>query len=271
MLKDITLGQFFPGDTVIHRLDPRTKLFLTLVYITALFMARGLPAYVLMLAVLLTSLSISKIKPKTAIRGLRPVFIIIIITVILNIFFIRGETILFEFRFIVITREGLVTAAFMAARLIMLIVGTFLLTYTTSPIALTDGLESILNPLKKLRLPIHELAMMMSIALRFIPTLIEEADKIMSAQKARGADFETGGLIKRAKAVLPLIIPLFISAFRRADELATAMESRCYHGGEGRTRMKVLRAAGRDYIAIACGASLVAAVALLRSVEFGQI
>lgn len=271
MLKDITLGQFFPGDTVVHRLDPRVKLVLVLVYITALFLAHGLLAYVLLAIVLLACLYLSKIGLKAVLRGLRPVLIIILITVILNIFFIRGETILFEWRFIVIAREGIYTAAFMASRLIMLIVCTFLLTYTTSPIALTDGLEQMLNPLKKLRLPIHELAMMMSIALRFVPTLIEETDKIMSAQKSRGADFESGGLIKRARAVIPLIIPLFISAFRRADELATAMESRCYHGGEGRTRMKVLKASGRDYAAVLFGAIVLAAVIVLRGIGFGQI
>jgi len=266
VLKDITLGQFFPGDTIVHRLDPRTKLILTLFYITALFMAKGIVPYALMLVVLLTCLFLSKIKPKAALRGLRPVFIIIMITVILNIFFVRGETVLFEYRAMVITREGLLTAVFMAARLIMLIIGTFLLTYTTSPISLTDGLERMLNPLKKIRLPIHELAMMMSLALSLIPTLIEETDKIMSAQKSRGADFETGGLIKRARAIVPLIIPLFISQFRRADELATAMESRCYHGGEGRTRMKVLKAAARDYLALLFGAAIIAAVILLRGV-----
>jgi len=271
MLKDITLGQYFPGNTVVHKLDPRIKFVLTLVYITALFTAKGFLAYALMFIVLLTCMSLSRIKPKTALRGLRPVMIIIIITVILNIFFIKGETVYFEYRSVIITREGLLNAFFMAARLMMLIVGTFLLTYTTSPIALTDGLESILNPLKKIRLPIHELAMMMSIALRFIPTLIEETDKIMSAQKARGADFETGGLLKRARAILPLVIPLFISAFRRADELATAMESRCYHGGEGRTRMKVLKAAGRDFAALLYGAVIIAAVIFLRSVKLGQI
>ena len=267
MLKDITLGQYFPGNTIVHRLDPRTKLVFTLVYITALFMSNGLLAYVLMLAVLLTCLSLSKTKPKAAVRGLRPVLIIILVMAILNIFFIRGETVLFEFRFIIITQEGLKTAVFMAARLVMLIVGTFLLTYTTSPIALTDGLEQMLNPLKKIRLPIHELAMMMSIALRFIPSLIEETDKIMSAQKARGADFETGGLVKRAKAILPIIIPLFISAFRRADELATAMECRCYHGGEGRTRMKILKTTGRDYVALLCGAVIITAVVLLNRIN----
>jgi len=267
MLRDITLGQFFPGNTVVHRLDPRTKLVLMIVYITALFMAKGFPAYALMLAVLVTCLTLSKIKPKAVFRGLRPVIIIIIITIFLNIFFIRGETILFEYRAVVITQEGIQTAVFMAARLMMLIISTFLLTYTTSPIDLTDGLERLLNPLKKIKLPVHEFSMMMSIALRFIPTLIEETDKIMSAQKSRGANFETGGLIKRAKAVLPLIIPLFISAFRRADELATAMESRCYRGGEGRTKMKILKPAVRDYAALLCGAGVVAAVVLLGQIR----
>ena len=263
MLKDITLGQYFPGDTIVHKLDPRTKFIFLIAYFTALFMAKGFPAYGFMLVVLITCLTVSRIKPKAVIRGLKPVFIIICITVVLNIFFIRGETVLFQYRAIVITQEGLLTAVFMAVRLMMLIISTFMLTYTTSPITLTDGLERLLGPLKKIKMPIHEFSMMMSIALRFIPTLIEETDKIMSAQKTRGADFETGGLIKRAKAILPLIIPLFISAFRRADELATAMESRCYHGGEGRTKMKVLKLAGRDFAALLCGAGIVVAVVFL--------
>ena len=263
MLKDITLGQYFPGDTVVHRLDPRTKFLFIIAYFTALFMAKGFPAYGFMFAVLITCLAISKIKPRAVLRGLRPVFIIICITVVLNIFFIRGETVLFQYRAIVITQEGVLTAVFMAARFMMLIVGAFLLTYTTSPITLTDGLERMLSPLKKIKLPVHEFAMMMSIALRMIPTLIEETDKIMSAQKSRGADFETGGLIKRAKAILPLIIPLFISAFRRAEELATAMESRCYHGGEGRTKMKVLRFSGIDFFGLLFGAFVIVAVVLL--------
>ena len=267
MLKDITLGQYFPGNTVVHRLDPRIKLLLTIVYITALFLAKGVFSYVLMLAVLLTCLSLSKIKPKTAISGLRPIMIILLVMMVFNIFLIRDDSVIFEFHRIIITRKGIFTAVFMAARLMMLIVGAFLLTYTTSPIALTDGIERILNPLKKIKLPIHELAMMMSIALRMIPALIEETDKIMSAQKARGADFETGGLIKRAKAILPLVIPLFVSAFRRADELAVAMESRCYHGGEGRTRMKVLKTSGRDYIALLCGAIVITAVIILGRIE----
>ena len=262
MLKNITLGQYFPGGTIVHRLDPRVKLILTLVYITALFIANGIPAYVLMLAVLITILSLSRLKIKVALRGIRPVIIVILFTVILNVFFTSG-TVIAEFWRISITQEGLYTAVFMGSRLIMLIIGAFLLTYTTSPIALTDGLESMLSPLKRIRLPVHELAMMMSIALRFIPTLIEETDKIMSAQKARGANFETGGLVKRAKAILPLIIPLFISAFRRADELAVAMESRCYHGGVGRTKMKVLKTGARDYAAMFCGAAVLAGVILL--------
>ena len=271
MLKDITLGQFFPGNTIVHRLDPRTKLILTVIYIVALFKMSSVLAYVMMLVVLVTCLTISKIKAKAALKGLKPIVFVLVFTAILQIFFVRGETIVFEFHTITITREGLIGAVLMASRLIMLIVGTLILTYTTSPIALTDGIEKMLNPLKKIKMPIHELAMIMSIALRFIPTLIEETDKIMSAQKSRGADFETGGLIKRAKAILPIIIPLFISAFRRADELAIAMESRCYHGGEGRTRMKTLKAAGRDYAAVLCGAIIVAAVVLLGRVNLWNI
>lgn len=262
MLKDITLGQYFPGNTVIHRLDPRTKLIFMVAYITALFLAKGGYAYTFLFSVLILCLCISRIGPRAVLRGLRPIFIIMILTMVLNIFFIRGETVLVEWRFILITQEGVTTAVFMAWRLVMLIISTFLLTYTTSPIVLTDGLERLLGPLKKLRVPVHEFSMMMSIALRFIPTLIEETDKIMSAQKSRGADFESGGLMRRAKALLPIVIPLFISAFRRADELATAMECRCYHGGEGRTKMNVLKLAGRDYTALICAGAVVAAVVI---------
>ena len=271
MLKDITLGQYFPGNTIVHRLDPRTKLVLIILYFTALFLASGLFAFAFMLIVLSASLALSKIKPKTALRGIRPILIVLLFMTALHLFFTRGDTILFEYRKIIITQEGILTAVFMASRIIMLIIGTFLLTYTTSPIALTDGLEKILSPLKKIKMPIHELAMMMSLALRFIPTLIEETDKIMSAQKSRGADFESGGLIKRAKAILPIIIPLFVSAFRRADELAIAMESRCYHGGEGRTRMKELKTASRDYTALIFGAVVVAAVVLLGRIEIFKL
>ena len=262
MFKDITLGQFFPGSTVIHRLDPRTKLLLTIVYIAALFTAESYISYAVMLVSLVTCIGLSKIRLKTIFRGIKPIIVIIIITAVLNLFFTAG-TPLVKVWIITITSEGLKTAALMVIRLIMLIAGTFLLTYTTSPIALTDGLESVLNPLKKIRVPVHELAMMMSIALRFIPTLIDETSKITSAQKARGADFDTGNIIQKAKAMLPLLVPLFISAFRRADELAIAMESRCYHGGEGRTRMKQLSMSGIDYMAFAFGAVVLAAVITL--------
>ena len=239
MLKDITLGQYFPGTSLAHRLDPRTKLLLTVIYIVALFCAKSFFSYLLIALVLFTGIKVSGVAPKALVRGLKPILFIICFTAVLNLFYTPGET-LASFWIFKITKEGIFTAFFMVLRITMLIMGTFLLTYTTSPIALTDGMEALLGPLKRVRVPVHELAMMMSIALRFIPTLIEETDKIMSAQKARGADFESGSLVQRAKALIPLLVPLFISAFRRADELATAMECRCYHGGEGRTRMKQL-------------------------------
>ena len=264
MLKDITLGQYYPGDPLVHRLDPRTKLILTLIYIAALFTAVVYAGYFLVLLFLAVSILVSRIRLRNILSGLKPLIIIVLITGILNLFYTKGEHLLVHFWRISIYWEGVETAVFMALRIMLLIAGTLLLTYTTSPLQLTDGLESLLNPLKKIHVPVHELAMMMSIALRFIPTLIEETDKIMSAQRARGADFETGGLIAKAKAMLPLLIPLFVSAFRRADELATAMESRCYHGGEGRTRMKQLSMARRDWIALAVGILLLALVILFR-------
>ena len=249
MLKDITLGQFFPGNTIAHKLDPRTKLILTLLYIVGLFCAKSFVSYGLMVALLVLSVSISDVKPKQLFRGLKPVLIIICFTAVLNLFYTPGET-LVSFWIFTITKEGILTAVFMVLRIALLIMGTFLLTYTTSPIALTDGMETLLGPLKKIKVPVHELAMMMSIALRFIPTLIEETDKIMSAQKARGADFENGSLVQRAKALVPILVPLFISAFRRADELAVAMECRCYNGGVGKTKLHVLRYSGRDYFSL---------------------
>lgn len=264
MLKDITLGQYFPGNSVIHRLDPRTKLLFLIVYIVALFMAVNWISYGVMLAFLVMVIAISTIPVKSIFRGMKPLIVILIFTGILNIFFTDGQKVLVEFWKIRITEEGLIRAAFMLLRIMMLITGTFLLTYTTSPIALTDGLESLLRPLKVIRVPVHELAMMMCIALRFIPTLIEETDKIISAQKARGADFETGGLLKKAKALIPILVPLFISAFRRADELATAMECRCYQGDKGRTKMKLLRLRRRDYLSFLIGAVLLAGVIVLR-------
>ncbi len=262
MLKNITLGQYFPGNSFIHRLDPRTKLLLTIVYIVVLFVAQTWTAYALVALFLIVCVVVSRVRPVALLRGLKPLFIIILLTAILNLFYTSGEP-LVKFWVITITKEGVRSAVLMVLRIMMLVCGTFLLTYTTAPMQLTDGLESLLGPLKKIHVPVHELAMMMSIALRFIPTLIEETDKIMSAQKARGADFETGGLIQKAKSLLPLLVPLFISAFRRADELATAMESRCYNGGEGRTRMKQLHYSGRDLAAALICAALVAGVILL--------
>lgn len=264
MLKDITLGQFFPGNSLAHKLDPRTKLILTVIYIVGLFTAKSFVSYGLMAALLVAGVKVSGVAPRALVRGLKPIVFIICFTAVLNLFYTPGE-VLVTFWIFKITKEGVFTAFFMVLRITMLIMGTFLLTYTTSPIALTDGLETLLSPLKKLHVPVHELAMMMSIALRFIPTLIEETDKIMSAQKARGADFETGSLIQRAKALVPILVPLFISAFRRADELATAMECRCYQGGQGRTKLKVLRYARRDYLTLLLGAALVAGVIVLKS------
>lgn len=264
MLKDITLGQYFPGNTVAHRLDPRTKILLVTLYIIALFSAKGLLGYMVMAATLAVCVKISKVGFKSLVRGLKPLVVIIAFTGILNIFFTPAETYLLEWGILRISEKGIQNALFMVVRIMLLVMGTFLMTYTTSPIRLTDGLESLLGPLKRLRVPVHELAMMMAIALRFIPTLIEETDKIMSAQKARGADFDSGNIFQKAKALVPILVPLFISAFRRADELATAMECRCYHGGEGRTKLHVLQYEGRDYLALVLGLAVTAGIIVLR-------
>lgn len=266
MLKDITLGQYFPGNTVIHRLDPRTKIWMVIFYIVALFTAKWFVSYAVMLVFLIVAVRISKVAVSTILRGMKPLIIIIILTGLLNIFYTQGEPLVKVWIF-TITKEGILNAFFMIIRILMLVTGTFLLTYTTSPIALTDALEIMLSPLKKIKVPVHELSMMMCIALRFIPTLIEETDKIISAQKARGADFETGSLIRRAKALIPILVPLFISAFHRADELAVAMECRCYHGGEGRTRMKQLRYGWQDGVTLAIGLLMIVVVVVLR--QFG--
>ena len=260
MLKDITLGQYFPGKSVIHRLDPRTKLVMLVVYIVALFLADSWVSYGLMFLFLVSVIGLSTIPPKAIARGMKPLVVILIFTGVLNLFFTQDGNVLLHFWIFTITTGGLSRAVMMMSRILMLITGTFLLTYTTSPISLTDGLESLMNPLKVIKVPVHELSMMMCIALRFIPTLIEETDKIMSAQKARGADFESGSIIDRAKALIPVLVPLFISAFRRADELATAMECRCYQGGEGRTKMKLLRYGRNDFLAFLAEAVLLAAV-----------
>jgi len=263
MLKDITLGQYFPGNSIIHRLDPRTKLIMLVVYIVALFMAKGWVAYGVLFAALVWVIKISTIPPKSIVKGMKPLVMILIFTGVLNLFFTQEGTLLVDIWVIKIYSGGLSRAVLMILRILMLITCTFLLTYTTSPIALTDGLEALMNPLKKIKVPVHELSMMMCIALRFIPTLIEETDKIMCAQKARGADFENGSLMERAKALIPILVPLFISAFRRADELATAMECRCYQGGEGRTKMKLLRYHREDFVSFGIGILMIAAMMVL--------
>ena len=261
MIKDITIGQYFPGRSPVHRLDPRVKIMLALGYIVILFVAQNAWGLGLGVVAGFGAYLISGIPLVMILKSLKPVVPIIIFTSVLNMLFVEGES-LFHWWIVNITREGVHTAIFMSVRIICLIAGTSLLTYTTSPIALTDGIERLMGPLKKLRFPVHELAMMMTIALRFIPTLIEETDKIMSAQKARGADLETGGLMQRARALVPILSPLFVSSFRRADELALAMECRCYRGGEGRTRMKQLHMGPGDFVAsalvVACLAGVIA-------------
>jgi energy-coupling factor transport system permease protein len=249
MIKDITIGQYIPGNSFVHKLDPRAKILISLFYIVDLFLVNNFKGYIFIVVFTVSSIIISKVSFKYIFKGLKPIFVLIIITALLNIFMTDGKTLVFKWQFLTVYKEGLVLAAFMVIRLIFLIVGTSLLTLTTSPIELTDGIEQLMNPLKKIGVPAHELAMMMTIALRFIPTLIDETDKIMKAQMARGADFESGNIIQRARNLIPLLVPLFISSFRRADELAMAMEARCYRGGEGRTRMKILKLTGRDFTA----------------------
>lgn len=250
MLKDITIGQYFPGKSIIHRLDPRFKIIITAVFITMLFCADNFLGLAVGVSFLFISFILSEIPLKLMMKSLKPIIPIVIFTTVLNLFFLEGVTFI-KLGPIRITYEGLETSAFMIIRIIALIMGSSLLTYTTSPITLTDAIERLLSPLRVIKLPVHELAMMMTIALRFIPTLIEETDKIMSAQKARGADMESGGLIQRAKALTPILIPLFVSAFRRAEELALAMECRCYRGGDGRTRLKQLKSDASDFSALA--------------------
>ena len=264
MLKDITLGQFYPGDSLVHRLDPRVKLVLMVVYIAMVFLVEGFLGYLFLAAFLAVSAFLSRIRIKFLLRSIRPVLFIVVFTFVLNILFTRGDHPILEWGVLHITWEGVRFAVFMSLRLVFLLAGTSLLTLTTSPIALTDGLERLLKPLRRIRFPVHELAMMMSIALRFIPTLLEETERIRKAQMARGADFETGGLLARARALVPLLVPLFVSSFRRADELAMAMESRCYHGGEGRTRMHELHYARRDLAAALVIALTLAAVPVLQ-------
>lgn len=257
MLNDITLGQYFPGDSVIHRMDPRMKLILTIAYIVGVFMVGNLPGYALALAFLYLIVRLAGISFSYLLKGVRPLRFIILFTFVLNLFFVQGQTPVFTLGFFTLTREALHNAIFFALRLVFLVMGTSVLTLTTSPVQLTDGLERLLRPLQRFHFPAHELAMMMTIALRFIPTLLEETDKIQKAQMARGADFETGNLIARAKAMIPLLVPLFVSAFRRANDLAMAMEARCYRGGDHRTRLRELAYTRLDlYGALAMAAYL---------------
>lgn len=249
MLKNLTIGQHYPVESKIHDLDPRVKIMVTLIFIVSLFLINKFQAYLLVFVFLGLVIKMSHVPLKMVIRGLKPILIIIGITFVINLFMTPGE-VLYQLGPLDITREGIRQAGFMALRLVLLITGTSMLTLTTSPILLTDGIESLLNPYKRIGLPAHELAMMMTIALRFIPTLMEETEKIMKAQKARGADFESGNIVRRAKSLVPLLVPLFVSAFRRADELAMAMEARCYRGGEHRTRMRALLMVRGDYLAL---------------------
>lgn len=251
MLKNMTFGQFFPGNSVLHRLDARMKLVLTVLYIVIIFLAKNIYCYAALLLSAVLLVFVSRLSFKVVLRAIRPILFILAFTMLINLFFTKGETLLFEFWRIRIYREGVIRALLMAVRVVVLVVGTSVfLTYTTSPIVLTDAIESLLKPLKKIRVPVHDFAMMLTIALRFIPTLVEETDKIMSAQKARGAAFDTGNLLQRAKALVPVIIPLLVSSFHRADELATAMECRCYRGDVGRTRFVRMRLHLRDFGAL---------------------
>ena len=266
MLKDITLGQYFPGTSPLHRMDPRTKLLALVLYIVTIFIADSLIPFLLCALGLFLAIGVSRIPARLILKSLKPIVIIVIFTGVLNILYTPGQ-VLAQWWIFRITLEGIQTAAVMISRILLLVASTALLTYTTSPMSLTDALENLLSPLKKLKVPVHEFAMMMSIALRFIPTLIEETDKIMSAQKARGADFESGNLLQRAKALVPVLVPLFISAFRRADELACAMECRLYHGGPNRTRLHSLKygkvdACGGAVAVIVCALAITASVIL---------
>lgn len=262
MLKDITIGQYFPVNSVLHRMDPRFKILITMLFIIMLFAGSSFWSLLAGAVFVFLAQALSRIPFKMMIKSIKPILPILFITALLNLLFIDDGDVLWQWQFLKLTEGGITTSIFMMVRIVLLIIGSSLLTYTTSPILLTDAIEALLSPLKHVKFPVHEMAMMMSIALRFIPTLLEETDKIMSAQKARGAALDNGKLIQRVKALVPILIPLFVSAFRRAEELATAMECRCYRGGEGRTRLRQLKAAARDYIGLAVsllflGASIV--------------
>ena len=251
MIKDITIGQYFPGNSVIHRMDPRAKMLLDILYLVILFTAKSFTGLLIATLFMILCYIVANVKLIMILKSIKPILPLMLFTAILNLLFIKGETPMFHWWIISVYPEGIRTSLFMILRILALIIGMSLLTYTTSPIMLTDAIERLLSPLKKVHFPVHELAMMMTIALRFIPTLVEETDKIRSAQKARGANLESGGIIQKAKSLIPILVPLFVSSFKRANELATAMECRCYHGGDGRTRLRQLKTAPRDYLAAA--------------------
>ncbi|MBQ3885773.1 MAG: energy-coupling factor transporter transmembrane protein EcfT [Ruminococcus sp.] len=263
MLRDITIGQYFPGNSVIHKLDPRFKIIITILYIVMLFTGDSLLCLVVGAVYTVMAILLSRIKLKMFVKSVKPIIPFLVITAVINLLLVNSGEVLWRWKFFKITDEGINISLFMIIRIVLLIAGTSILTYTTSPITLTDAIERLLSPLKKLHFPVHELAMMMSIALRFIPTLIEETDKIMSAQKARGAEIDTGSFMNRARNLISILVPLFISSFRRADELATAMECRCYNGGEGRTRLRQLKSSARDYIALAVTVMFLAAAIIV--------
>lgn len=266
MIREITIGQYYPADSLIHRMDPRVKLFGTMIFLIAVFSFRGIAGFLLLTLFLIGMIRLSKVPFRYMIKGLKAIWILMVVTAFFNLFLTNGSVTIWQWKWLHITQEGVETAIKMIIRLVYLILGTSLMTLTTTPNQLTDGLEKALKPLQAVRVPVHEIAMMMAIALRFIPILIEETDKIMRAQMARGADFESGNLIRKAKAMIPLLVPLFISAFRRANDLAMAMEARCYRGGAGRTKMKPLKYTKRDYIGYLVVTAFLAAVILLRMV-----
>ena len=260
MIRDITIGQYYPAKSVLHRLDPRVKLVSTLLYLISVFLFKSIPGYIVATVFLVAVIRLSKVPFSYIVKGLKPIVMLLMITVLFNLFLTRDGEVLFHAWIFTITEGGLRTAVYMAIRLIYLIIGSSLMTFTTTPNELTDGIEKLLHPLNKIRVPVHEVAMMMSIALRFIPILLEETDKIMKAQIARGADLESGNIIQRAKNMIPILVPLFVSAFRRANDLAMAMEARCYRGGEGRTKMKPLKYQSRDHMAYIVVVAYVVAV-----------
>ena len=260
MIRDITIGQYYPAESRIHRLDPRVKIVCTLIFLVSLFIQNSLLGYVIATLFLGTVIRLSKVPLKFILKGLKPIVILLLFTVVMNLFLKRDGETLIHFWIFTVTTGGLRTSVLMAVRLMYLVAGSSIMTFTTSPNGLTDGMERLLHPLNKINVPVHEVAMMMSIALRFIPILLEETDKIMKAQIARGADFESGNIIQRAKSMIPILVPLFVSAFRRANDLAMAMEARCYHGGEGRTKMKPLRYKGYDVAAYILTLAYLAAI-----------